>query len=83
MMSPAEIKLTGKMTAIVAIISLIVNLTVAFTTVRIYTASLMSSVADHESRIRNLESCFNTDINIIKADVRWIVSTLDRMEGRP
>lgn len=79
-MSPSELKLTGKLTAIIAVITVVVNLTVAFTTVKLYTASLMSTIADHESRIRTVETCISGDLSAIKADQAWIVNTLDRQE---
>lgn len=79
-MSPQEVRLTGKLTAIIAVISVIVNLTVAFTTVKLYTASLMAAIADHEARIRTIETCVPGDLSVIKADQAWIVNTLDRQE---
>ncbi len=77
-MSPQEIKLTGKLTAIVAAISVIVNLTVAFTTVKLYTAALMNQIADHEARLRSVENCMNTDLSALRSDQSWVVNTLDR-----
>ena len=79
-MSPAELKLTGKLTAIIAVITVVVNLTVAFTTVKLYTASLMATIADHEGRLRTVETCISGDLSVIKADQAWIVNTLDRQE---
>jgi hypothetical protein len=84
LMSPQEIKLTGKVSVLVVIITIIVNLTVAFTTIRLYTASMMATMADHEARIRIVEEdlgCSEADISAIRSDQSWMVSEMDR-QGR-
>ena len=83
-MSPQEIKLTGKVSVLVVIITIIVNLTVAFTTIRLYTASMMATMADHEARIRIVEEdlgCSEADIFAIRSDQSWMVNEMDR-QGR-
>ena len=83
-MSPQEIKLTGKVSVLVVIITIIVNLTVAFTTIRLYTASMMATLADHEARIRVVEDdlgCLDSDISAIRTDQSWQINEMDR-QGR-
>lgn len=80
-MSPAaEVRLTGKLTTIIVVVSLIVNMTAAYTTVKLYTAAMMAAIADHETRLRTVETCISSDLSAIKSDQAWIVNTLDRQE---
>ena len=89
-MSPQEVRLTGKIMGLVTILTVLINIAIAFTTVKLYTISLMSSVADHENRIRTIESCVSgideikenvQDIPIMRTDIRWIVTSIDRMQA--
>jgi hypothetical protein len=77
-----EIRLTGKVTLMIALVSIAVNLAVAFTTVRLYTTQMMAQVADHEARLRAVEFCISTDIAEIKTNLTWVVRALERMERR-
>lgn len=80
-MSPAaEVRLTGKLTTIIVVVSLIVNMTAAYTTVKLYTAAMMAAIADHETRLRTVETCISSDLSAIKSDQAWIMNTLDRQE---
>ena len=80
-MSPAaEVRLTGKLTTIIVVVSLIVNMTAAYTTVKLYTAATLTAIADHETRLRTVETCISSDLSAIKSDQAWIVNTLDRQE---
>jgi hypothetical protein len=78
-MSP-EIRLTGKLTAIIGLITVIFSVAASWTTGRLQTSELEHRTEDHEERLRTLEACISSDISSIKADIRWIVYTLEDLQ---
>lgn len=90
-MTKQETVVSVKASAIIGIATVIFAVAASYTTNRLQTehaidgvhtevTALQEQTNDHETRIRSMESCIQ-DIAAIRADIRWIVYTMDRMEG--
>ena len=88
-MTRQETVVSVKASAIVGIAAVIFSVAASYTTMKLNTdhaiagvhsevVGLQEQTADHESRIRSMESCVQ-DIAAIRADIRWIVYTMERM----
>lgn len=94
-MSPQEAKITLKASVIIGIVSMVFSMGVSWATaqakISIVEAKVdgvdgrVTEMVTHndavEERVRSLENCIASDVSSIRADIRWIVATLNQMEA--
>jgi hypothetical protein len=89
-MSPQEVRLTLRVTTILSIVTLLLGVGASYAVAKTNAEHLHEVVVDHESRIREIESCVSDiasikdtvrDVPAMRTDIRWIVYTLERMQA--
>ena len=91
-MTRQETVVSVKASAVIGIATVIFAVAASYTTNKLQTDHSIENVQtqvtdqqgqtdDHECRIRDIEGMTN-DISAIRADIRWIVYTMERMQER-
>ena len=85
-MSPAEIRLTAKMSVILSIVTIILSIGASWATasnqVKLNAANIVildTSMTTLDGRVREMENCLSSDMSALRTDIRWIVYNQEQM----
>lgn len=79
-----------RVTTIISIVTILLGVGASFAVAKTNAQHLHETIVDHETRIREIESCVTDiaairdtvrDVPAMRSDIRWIVYTLERMQA--
>jgi hypothetical protein len=79
-MTRQETLLTLKASTIIGIVSVVLAVGMAYAVTTAQVDAISEQTLDQEGRLRIVEACLSSDLAAIRADIRWIVYTLEDMK---